>query len=90
MPGLAELLPLLWEMEIYPDVQMLEPSPIQTFESKEQAFEQLNQRLYVKPGTGQEERLKRAIEDLLEETPDGLVVKGIAAGRQGLISWRPE
>lgn len=89
MPGLTELLPLLWEMEIYPNVEMLEPSPVRGFESEEQAFEQLNQRLYVKPGTGQEEKLRQAIEDLLVETADGLVVKGVTADRQGLITWRP-
>ena len=90
MPGLPELMPLLWEMDIYPDVKMLEPSPLQTFESPEQAHEQLMGRLYVKPDTEQDEHLKKAIQDLLVETPEGLVTRGIAPGRQGLITWTPE
>lgn len=90
MPGLSELVPLLWEMDIYPDIEMLEPSPLQTFESPVQAHEQLLGRLYVKPDTEQDERLKAAIQDLLVETPDGLIIKDVSRGRQGLITWRPE
>ena len=90
MPGLSELMPLLWEMDIYPEVEMLEPSPLQTFESRQEAREQLQGRLYVKPDTEEDERLKKAVEDLLVETPEGLVVKGVARGRQGLITWKPE
>lgn len=90
MPGLSELMPLLWEMDIYPDVEMFEPSPLQTFESQQEAHDQLLGRLYVKPDTEEDERLKKAVEDLLVETPDGLVVRDIGRGRQGLISWTPE
>lgn len=90
MPGLSELMPLLWEMDIYADVEMFKPSPLQTFESREDAHSQLLGRLYVEPDTEQDERLKKAIEDLLVETPDGLVIKGVTPGRMGLISWTPE
>jgi ubiquinone/menaquinone biosynthesis C-methylase UbiE len=90
MPGLSELMPLLWEMGIYPDVDMLEATEQQTFENPEQAHEQLLTRLYVKPGTEEDERLKTAIQDLLIETPNGLAIKDMAPGRQGLISWSPE
>ena len=88
MPGLSELMPLLWEMGIYPDVEMFEAYEQQTFESQGQAHEQLLTRLYVKPATEQDERLKRAIQDLLIETPDGLAIRNVEPGRQGLISWR--
>ena len=90
MPGLSELMPLLWEMDIYADVEMFKPSPLQTFESTEDAHSQLLGRLYVEPDTEQDERLKKAIEDLLVEAPDGLVIKGVTPGRMGLISWTPE
>ena len=88
MPGLSELMPLLWEMGFYPDVEMFEAYEQQTFESQGQAHEQLLTRLYVKPGTEQDERLKSAIQDLLIETPDGLAIRNVEPGRQGLISWR--
>ncbi len=90
MPGLSELMPLLWEMGIYPDVEMFEPSPQQTFESHEHAHDQLLNRLYVKPNTEQDDRLKKAIQDLLIETSDGLAIRDVEPGRQGLIIWSPE
>ena len=89
MPGLSELIPLLWEMDIYPNIEMFEPAPRQAFESREEAHEQLQRRLYVMPDTEQDTRLKKAIEDLLVETPDGLVIGGVEPSRQGLITWKP-
>ena len=89
MPALPELLRVLWEMEIYPDIEMFGASEPQVFESREAAIEQLRQRLYITPDTEQDRRLKMAVQDLLEETPDGLVVPGARRRRQGLIAWRP-
>ena len=89
LPALRELLRVLWEMEIYPDLEMFQVSDPQTFESREAAIEQLRQRLYVTPDTEEDRGLHTAADELLVETPDGLAIRGACPRRQGLISWRP-
>jgi SAM-dependent methyltransferase len=89
LPALPELVRVLWEMDIYPDVEMLETGGPHAFESREAAMEQLRRRLYVAPDTEQDRRLEQAARELLVEATDGLVVKGSRPRRQGLISWQP-
>ncbi len=88
LPGMRDLLPVLWELDIYPDLEMLEVSDSLAFDSHDMALERLRQRLYVQPGTVQDQRLAQAMVELLEETPDGLVVKGARPRRLALASWR--
>jgi SAM-dependent methyltransferase len=90
MPGLDKLLPLLWEMDIYPDAEMFAPDIRSGFKNREEALEQLRQRIYVKPGTEQDTRLKQAMNELLIDSPNGLSIKGIKPTRQGLLSWKPQ
>ena len=88
LPALPELLRVLWEMEIYPDLEMLGTGETQPFDSRDSAVEQLRQRLYVRPDTEMDERLLKAADELLVDTPDGLIVRGSRLRRQGLLSWR--
>ena len=90
MPALPQLLRVLWEMEIYPDLEMVREVPVQVLVSKDAAIDQLRGRLYVKPDTPQDERLDAAVDELMSETPDGLVIRGSGPRREGLISWRPQ
>ena len=90
LPGLVELVDVLWSMEIYPDLEMFTPTGGQTWETREEAFEQLMHRLSVKPGTAEEGRLKQAVQDLLVEGPSGFTVRNAKPRRQGLLSWSPE
>lgn len=90
LPGLPEIVSVLWDMEIYPDIEMLEATDLRTFEDREQALEQLQSRIYVTPGSEKDSRLQAAMEDLLEKTDSGFVIKGASPSRLGLISWRPE
>jgi SAM-dependent methyltransferase len=89
LPGLPELVNVLWEMDICPDVEMLESASPRAFESRESALEQLRARLYVKPDTERDRRLQSAMDELLVETPDGVGIRGAKLRRQGLIAWRP-
>ena len=89
LPALPELVGVLWEIGVYPDLKMIETGGSQRFESREGAIDQIRQRLYVDPGTEQDQRLRTALDELLEETPDGLMVRGTRPRREGLISWRP-
>ena len=90
LPAMTELLPVLWEMGIYPDVEMLEPTGVHVFESREDAVETLRQRIYVAPGSEEDVRLVDAASELLVERPDGVVIVGAKQRRQALLSWRPE
>ena len=89
MPALPELVNVLWEMGIYPDVQMLGPVPPDRFEDRDVALTQLRNRLYVREGTAQDARLREAMGELLEDVDGGVMVKGVPLVRQGFLSWRP-
>jgi len=88
--GAAELMPVLWEMGIYPDIEMFPPEPFRALKDWQTALRILRQRLYVEPDTEADARLQRAMHDWLRETPDGFVVRGVGPGRLALISWQPE
>lgn len=90
LPGLIEIVSVLWAMDIYPDVEMFPPTSVQAWESRDDAFEQLLNRLHVSPGSAEEGRLKQAVQDLLVETPDGFSVRDAKLRRQALLSWSPE
>ena len=77
-------------MGVYPDVEMLEPTGVHVFESREAAVETLRQRLYVAPGSEEDGRLVDAASELLIERPDGVVIAGAKQRRQALLSWRPD
>ncbi len=89
LPGLSRVMELLWAMGIYPDVEMITPEPIVVDTDRDSALEQLRRRLAVQEGTSQDERLRAAADELLEETPVGITVRGVAPRRQAIITWRP-
>ncbi len=89
MPGLAMVLELLWSMDIYPDVKMLEPEVAVLDSERDGVLDHLRRRLSVEEGTDADDRLKSAAEDLLVETSDGLTVKGVAPRRSAIMSWNP-
>ena len=84
---MIELLPALWDMNIYPDVHMFPLGDSRGFEDKETALEMLRTRIYVAPDSPKDERLKAAIDDLLIETEDRFVVEGVEPTGLALISW---
>lgn len=89
LPGLAKVMELLWSMDIYPDVEMVEPETVVMDADRGEALEQLRRRLAVQEGTAQDDLLRAAADELLEETPNGLAIRGVAPRRQAIISWRP-
>ena len=73
LPSLRELIPLLWDMDIYPDLEMLPPQSPRGFESREGAVEQ--DAAADAGGAGRRWRASlegAALDDILEET-DGQV-----------------
>jgi hypothetical protein len=88
LPGAAELMQVLWELGIYPNLEMYAPIPFRPFRDWQQALDALRPRLFVTPDTEQDARLQQAMRELLIETSAGYVIKGLPPGRLALISWQ--
>ena len=88
MPGLPELMQVLWQLGIYPNVEMMPSEARSAFESKEAAVDQVAGFLWVRPGSEEEERLRLAASELLEEDEDGVRIKGAKFRPNGLITWK--
>lgn len=89
LPGVPELLNLLWSMDIFPDVTMLSPEIPVLGTDRSSTLEELRRRLFVSEGSDADERLRAAADELLEESSEGLTVKGVNMRRQAIITWRP-
>ena len=89
LPGVPKLLNLLWEMEIFPDVTMLSPEIPVLEADRDSALEKLRGMLAVEEGSEADERLRAAAGELLEETSEGMTVRGVNMWRQAIITWRP-
>jgi 2-polyprenyl-3-methyl-5-hydroxy-6-metoxy-1,4-benzoquinol methylase len=90
LPGAGEFMQVLWEMDIYPHLEMFEAIPFRTFKNWHKALDTLRQRLYVMPDTAKDALLQQAMHELLMETPAGYAIKGEKPGRLAFISWQPE
>jgi SAM-dependent methyltransferase len=90
LPGAGEFMQVLWEMDIYPDLEMFETRPSRAFKDWQTALETLRRRIHVKPDTAEDARLHQAMRELLVETPDGYGVKGATPEPLALISWQPK
>lgn len=88
MPGLPELMQVLWQLGMYPNVEMMPTEARSAFESKEAAVNQVAGFLWVRPGSEEEERLRLAADELLEEDEDGVRIKGAKFRPNGLITWK--
>ena len=73
----------------YPNFEMFAPEPFRALRDWHTALTTLRQRLYIEPDTDADARLQQAMHELLAETPDGYVMRGLGPGRLALISWRP-
>jgi 2-polyprenyl-3-methyl-5-hydroxy-6-metoxy-1,4-benzoquinol methylase len=89
LPGAAELMQVLWELGIYPNLEMYAPIPFRPFKDWQRALDTLRPRLFVTPDTEHDAQLQQAMRELLIATPEGYVIKDAQPGRLALISWRP-
>lgn len=87
LPGAPEFLQVLWELDIYPNVEMFDPVPPESVPNLEIARQFLRNFLYVRPGTEQDQSLQRAVDELVVATPEGIAVKDSRPRRQALITW---
>ena len=88
MPGVPELLQLLWAMDIHPDVTMLPPETAVMGRDRGEIVSQIRRRLDVEENTPADSRLLAALDELLQETPRGYTVAGVAPRRAGIITWK--
>ena len=89
-PTMPELLMSLWEMDIYPNVEIFDPICSPSAPSRDAALTSLRHFLYVVPGTEHDRRLQSAIARLVTETPEGFTIRDARPIRPVFISWRPE
>ena len=89
LPGLPDVLRLLWAMDIHPDVAMLTAETAVLDTDRHAAMEQLRRRLGVEEGTEADDRLRAAADELLEDTPEGYTVKGVSPRRTAMVTWTP-
>ena len=87
LPALPELVNVLWEMGIYPSIDMLTPSAPQTFADVEAALSEVSRMIFVGDESDARVRLESVIEEHLEITDDGFRIAGARPVRQGVIWW---
>lgn len=90
LPSLPELEPVLAELGIAAQIEMLLPQPARGFDSLEEAEEQLARRLYLPEDSDKKARLISILPERLEEDQDGTFrIRGTEPLRPALISWSP-
>jgi hypothetical protein len=89
LPATPELLPTLWEMGIFPSLQMLKPEGQRTAPNLDVAIQFARVFLYVEPNTEADERLRKAADELAVETPNGITLRRAQTRPQAILWWKP-
>ena len=87
LPALPEFEHVLAEMNIAPEIEMLPTQPARGFDTIEDAQQQLAARLYLAPGSPQENRLRDILPDILEEVDGVHQIRGASLLRPALLRW---
>jgi 2-polyprenyl-3-methyl-5-hydroxy-6-metoxy-1,4-benzoquinol methylase len=90
LPSVPELLPLLWELGVFPNLEMLSLHRPEPFGDRDQALTLLRRMIYVKPGGEQDARLQSALDALTCEVPGGIALRDALPHRQAVVSWSDE
>jgi hypothetical protein len=89
MPALPELLPVLWEMDIFPNVEMAPPGGgPRTMPTVEAALAMARHFLYIAPGSDKDQKLQQIAPDFVVETPKGVAMKNASERPQGIVWWQ--
>ncbi len=89
MPALPELLPVLWEMGIYPSVSMMPPRPPRRLPTMEAALTTARHMLRVDDDSEKDRRLIAAADRLADVTPEGVTLRQ-ASPPPGVVWWRKD
>jgi hypothetical protein len=89
LPGLPELVPVLWEMGLEPNITMGPTTAGRmAVPNVDTAIAFARHFLYIEPGSEADKRLLAALPDLVEETPEGITMRQWQPPSQGVIWWR--
>ena len=89
LPGVPELMGVLWEMGMIPELSILETLGPHIYESKIEAIDDLRKRIYVNEGTEKEKVLISLLEVHLSPVEGGLELAGSARRTMCLVRWKP-
>jgi SAM-dependent methyltransferase len=89
LPALPELLPVLWEMGIYPNVTTLPAATRPSAPTLELAIQIGRHFLYVEPGSEKDRRLEEVARGMAMQTPDGgWTVRAAHTRPQAAVWWQ--
>ncbi len=89
LPALPELLPVLWEMGIFPNVEMLEAGGPRSAPNLDAALAMARHMLFVRLGSPEGTRLENAAREMAVQTSEGVTLRGRRTRPQGVVWWRP-
>ena len=89
LPALPELLLVLWEMGIFPNVEMLEAGRPRSAPNLDVALAMARYMLFVRPGSEEDRRLQEAGREMAVVTTNGVTLRGHRARPQGVVWWWP-
>ena len=90
LPSLPELLEVLKQLGIKPDVQVIHIGGSRGFDSFAVAKEQIARRLYVQEGTPEMERLGNILAQVLGETDGVFTINNSISLEPHVVSWEPK
>ena len=87
LPGVPELMDVLWQLGIAPELNIIEHLGPHIYGSEKDAISDLRRRLYVNQGTRKDEILTRVLNSDLEPTDQGMELANSDGRISCLISW---
>ena len=89
LPGVPELMGVLWEMGMIPELSILETLGPHIYESEIEAINDLRKRIYVNEGTDKDKNLISLLGVHLSPVEGGLELVGSAGRTMCLVRWKP-
>lgn len=86
LPALQELLPVLWEMGIFPDIEMVESDRARSVPNREVAVMWLRRMTWVVPDSEKDATLQKAIDAAYDEEQGAYVLRN-QMSMQGIVTW---
>ena len=87
LPGVPELMDVLWQLGIVPELNIIEHLGPHIYGSEKDAISDLRRRLYVNQGTRKDEILTRVLKSDLKPTEQGMELANSDGRISCLISW---
>ena len=87
LPGVPELMDVLWQLGIAPELNIIEHLGPHIYGSEKDAISDLRRRLYVNQGTRKDEILTRVLKSDLKPTEQGIELANSDGRISCLISW---